>query len=77
MCQEERGTAGLTNWENLLWNILVSDSLGYSDHRIVEFGIQLGMLKVSTKPKVLDFRRANFSSLNAQVTGGAGGKGQQ
>lgn len=51
---------------------MVSDSLGYSDHSIVEFGIWLGLLKVSTKPKVLDFRRANFSSLKAHVAGSSG-----
>ncbi|KAK4826132.1 hypothetical protein QYF61_005284 [Mycteria americana] len=59
----------LTNQENLLCNISVSDSLSCSDHNIVEFGILLSMLKVSTKTKVLDFRRANFSSLRAQLGG--------
>ena len=59
----------LTNQENLLCTILVSDSPGCSDHSIVEFGIRLSMLKVSTKTKVLDFRRANFSSLRAQLGG--------
>ncbi|GAB0209268.1 mitochondrial enolase superfamily member 1 [Grus japonensis] len=59
----------LTNQENLLCNISVSDSLGCSDHNIVEFGILLSTLKVSTKTKVLDFRRANFSSLRAQLGG--------
>ena len=49
----------LTNQENLLCNISVSNNLGCSDHNIVEFGIQLSMLKVSTKTRVLDFRRAN------------------
>lgn len=75
--KQQWGTAGLRNWENLLWNTLVSDSLGYSGQSIVEFGIRLGMLKVGTKPKVLDFRRASFSSLKAQVAGRAGGKGEQ
>ena len=59
----------LTNQENLLCNISVSDSLGCSDHNIVEFGILLSTLKVSTKTKVLDFRRANFSLLRAQLGG--------
>lgn len=70
--KQEWGTAGLTNQENLLWNILVNDSLGYRDHSIAEFGIWLGLLKVSTKPKVLGFRRANFSSLKAHVADGSG-----
>ncbi|GAB0209293.1 mitochondrial enolase superfamily member 1 [Grus japonensis] len=35
----------LTNQENLLCNISVSDSLGCSDHNIVEFGILLSTLK--------------------------------
>ena len=58
-----------TNQENLLCNISLSASLGCSDHNSVEFGILLSMLKVSTKTKVLDFRRANFSSLRAQLGG--------
>ena len=56
-----------TNQENLLCNILVSDNLGCSNYNIVEFGILLRVLKVSSKTKVLDFRRANFSSLRAQL----------
>ena len=60
----------LTNQENLLCNISVSDSLGCSDHNIVEFRILLSTLKVSIKmTKVLDFTRANFSSLRAQLGG--------
>lgn len=59
----------LTNQENLLCTILVSNSLGCSDHNIVEFGILLSMLKVSTKTRVLDFRRANFSLLRDQLGG--------
>ena len=50
-------------------HISVSDCLGRSDHNIVEFGILLSMLKVSTKTKVLDLRRANFSSLRAHLGG--------
>ena len=59
----------LTNQENLLCNISISDSLGCSDHNIVEFGILLSTLKASTKTKVLDFRRANFIPLRAQLGG--------
>ena len=59
----------LTNQENLLCNALLSDSLGCSDHNIVEFGILLSTLKGSTEKKALDFRRANFSSLRAQLGG--------
>lgn len=51
---------------------MVNDSLGYRDHSIAEFGIWLGLLKVSSKPKVLGSRRANFSSLKAPVAGGSG-----
>ncbi|PKU46749.1 rna-directed dna polymerase from mobile element jockey-like [Limosa lapponica baueri] len=59
----------LTNQENLLCNFSVTDSLGCSDHDIVEFGILLSTLKVRTKAQVLDFRRANFSSPRAQLGG--------
>ncbi|GAB0181361.1 mitochondrial enolase superfamily member 1 [Grus japonensis] len=59
----------LTNQENLLCNISVSDNLGCGDHDIVEFGMLLSTLTVSTKTKALDFRRANFSSLRAQLGG--------
>jgi len=52
----------LTNQENLLCNISVSDRFGYSYHNTVEFGILLSKLKVRTKTKVLDSRRSNFSS---------------
>ena len=58
-----------TNQESLLCNISVSDSLGCSDHNIVEFGILLSVLKVSSKTRILDFRRANFSALRAQLGG--------
>ncbi|KAK4827691.1 hypothetical protein QYF61_020825 [Mycteria americana] len=59
----------LTSQEILLCNTSISDSLGCSDRNIVEFGILLSMLKVSSKTKVLDFRRANFSLLGAQLGG--------
>jgi len=55
----------LTNQDILLCNILVNGSLGCSVHNVVEFRILLSTLKVSTKTKVLDFRRANFSSHRA------------
>lgn len=45
----------LTNQEKLLCDISVNDSLGCSDHNIVEFGILLSMLKVTSKTKGLDF----------------------
>lgn len=45
----------LTNQEKVLCNISVNDSLGCSDHNIVEFGILLSILKASAKEKVLDF----------------------
>lgn len=52
--------------EDLLCNISVSDSLGCSDDNIVEFGIRLSTLKGSAKTKVLNFRRANLSSLRTE-----------
>ncbi|PKU45477.1 rna-directed dna polymerase from mobile element jockey-like [Limosa lapponica baueri] len=58
----------LTNQENLLCNIWVSDSLG-SNHNIAEFGILLSTLKVSKKTQFLVFRRANFSLLRVQLAG--------
>jgi len=59
----------LTNQDNLLCNISVSDSLGCSGHNFVEFAILLSTLKVSTTTQVLDFRRANFSSFRAHLGG--------
>lgn len=47
--------------------ILVSDSLSCSDHNILQFGVQLSMLKINTKTKGLDTRKANFSLLRAQL----------
>ena len=58
-----------TNRESLLCNISVSDSLGCSAHSIVEVGILPSVLKVSSKTRVLDFRRSNFSALRAQLGG--------
>lgn len=55
-----------------LCNISLSDSLCCSDHNIVEFGIFLSMLKVSSKTKGLDFRRADFSVLRASWEGSPG-----
>ncbi|PKU49415.1 rna-directed dna polymerase from mobile element jockey-like [Limosa lapponica baueri] len=57
----------LTDQENLLCNVLASDSLGCSNHYVVECEMLLSMMKVSTKTKALDFRGANFSSLRAQL----------
>ena len=45
----------LTNQENLLCSISVSDNLGCSDCNMMESGILLSTLKLSTKTKVLDF----------------------
>lgn len=42
---------------------------GSSPSNIVEFGVWLCTLKVSTKAEVLDFRRASFSLLRAQLKG--------
>lgn len=36
----------LTNQEYLLFDTLVSDSFGYSDHNITELGIPLDKLKI-------------------------------
>lgn len=49
----------LTNQENLLYNISVSERLGCADHNIADFRIQLSMLKVNTKTKVFYLRRAS------------------
>lgn len=45
----------VTNQEKLLCDVSVNDSLGCSDHNILEFGIVLSILKARTKEKVLDF----------------------
>ena len=58
-----------TNQESLLCNISASDSLGCSDHNIVEFGILLSVMKVSSKRRFMDFRRENLSALRAQLGG--------
>lgn len=59
----------LTNQENLLCTMSIHDGLGCSDHYAVEFGIPLSTLKVRTKTRIIDFRRASFSLLRAQLRG--------
>ena len=59
----------LANQEDLLDNITTNGSLGYSNHNIVEFKILTSTLKTSSRTKTLDFRRANFKMLRAQLRG--------
>lgn len=42
-------------------------SLGYGDHRIVEFKFWLSILKTSNKTTPLDFRRTKFSMITIQL----------
>ncbi|KAK4812899.1 hypothetical protein QYF61_027293 [Mycteria americana] len=51
----------LTNQENLFCNIAVSDSLGCSDHSIVEFGILLSTLKRSVSE--MEKQRENYKGI--------------
>jgi len=57
----------LTNGEGALDNMTTSDSLGYSNHNIVEFKIPVSTLRTSSRTKALDFRRASFNMLRAQM----------
>ncbi|KAK4807115.1 hypothetical protein QYF61_018456 [Mycteria americana] len=59
----------LPNQEDLLDNTTTNGSLGYSNHNIVEFKILLSTLKTSSRTKTMDFRRANFNMLRAQLQG--------
>ncbi|PKU30494.1 rna-directed dna polymerase from mobile element jockey-like [Limosa lapponica baueri] len=59
----------LANQEDLLDNITTNVSLGYSDHNIVDFKILPSTLKTSSRTKILDFTRADFNMLRAQLQG--------
>ena len=55
------------NQDDLLDMKPTNDNPGYSDHNTVGFKILLRTLKTSNRTKKLDFRRANFSMLGAQL----------
>lgn len=59
----------LANGEGLLYNVTTNDSLGYSDHNVVEFKILLSSLKTSSRTKTPNFRRPNFNMIRAQLQG--------
>jgi len=50
----------LTNKEGLVEDVKAGDSLGCSDHEMVEFRILRGGSRAISRIKTLDFRRANF-----------------
>ena len=50
----------LTNRDGLVKEVKVGDSLGCSDHEMVEFKILSGRSKAISRIATLDFRRANF-----------------
>lgn len=59
----------LTNQENLLWDIPVTDNHCHSGNSIVDSGTLLSMWKVGTKTKILGSRKAYFSSLRVWLGG--------
>uniref|UniRef100_A0A8B9ZSS9 Reverse transcriptase domain-containing protein n=1 Tax=Anas zonorhyncha TaxID=75864 RepID=A0A8B9ZSS9_9AVES len=58
-----------TNREGLVEDVIVGNSLGQSDHEMVEFTILGGARKGTSKTTVLDFRRADFGLLRTLVGG--------
>ncbi|GAB0203429.1 hypothetical protein GRJ2_002808500 [Grus japonensis] len=50
----------LTNKEGLVGNVKLKDSLGCSDHEMVEFKILRAARRVHSKLTTLDFKRADF-----------------
>uniref|UniRef100_A0A8B9ZFV9 Reverse transcriptase domain-containing protein n=1 Tax=Anas platyrhynchos TaxID=8839 RepID=A0A8B9ZFV9_ANAPL len=58
-----------TNREGLVEDVIVGNSLGQSDHEMVEFSILGGARKGTSKTTVLDFRRADFRLLRTLVGG--------
>ena len=52
----------LTKNEVLVGNVKVKGSLGYSDHKIVEFKIFRAVRRVRSKLAMLDFCRAALAS---------------
>jgi len=50
----------LMNKEGLVEDVKAGDSLGCSDHKMVEFRVLHGGSRVISRIKTLDFRRANF-----------------
>lgn len=59
----------LTNQEHIFDGVSTNNSLGYSDHNIVEFKIQLSALKTSSRTKTRDSGRTNFNMLRVQLWG--------
>ncbi|PKU31956.1 glycerol kinase [Limosa lapponica baueri] len=53
----------LTNKEGLVGNVKHKDSLGRSDHEMIEFTILRAVKRVCSKFTTLDFRRADFGLL--------------
>lgn len=50
----------LTNREGLVGDVKVGDSLGCSDHEIVEFSIEQGVCRIARKIATMDFGRADL-----------------
>lgn len=57
------------NREDLLDNITTNSSLGYNNRNTLEFVILLSRLKTSNRTKTMNFRKASFSMLWAQLQG--------
>lgn len=53
----------LINQEGLVKDMRVGDSLGYSDHEMVELQILHGQRKVLNRIRTLSFRRAEVGPL--------------
>ncbi|KAJ7422272.1 hypothetical protein BTVI_14834 [Pitangus sulphuratus] len=57
---KERYYAVLTNKKGLMWNVKLKDSLGCSDHEMVEFKILRAKRGAHFKLTTLSFRKADF-----------------
>lgn len=69
---QEKGTAGFATCKPRKTSfiyILVSNGFVCSDHNIVELGILLSMLKVTSKTNSLDFRRETLSPYSSYKDG--------
>ncbi|PKU28782.1 glycerol kinase [Limosa lapponica baueri] len=83
MVEEPCWTLSLPTKKGLVGNVKLKDSLGCSDHEMVEFKILRAARRVCSKLTTLDFRRADFGLLRdligrvtrEKVLEGRGGQG--
>ena len=59
----------VTNASKLIRDVKIGDSLGCSDHALVEFTVLRDMGQMKNKVKTLNFRKANFQLFKELVNG--------